>query len=218
MAVTSNVVGRTKPGRYEDFLSQALEVTKLYERLGAGTSRLFAAGIAGEAFGTWTFASEFDSMEHYGTFSDALSTDAEWQALMLRLQQPDNPVTLEQVNLCVEIPTGRTHSGGRGAVLVSNASRPSPGALEEAIALGIRACAFVERHGAVSARLFNLVAAGLGAGMMLSTWEFANLRALGKAYDAWSTDPEGQAIASEAAGRDAPLTMVWDGIYNQIPI
>lgn len=218
MAVTSNVVGRTKPGRYEDFLSQGLEVSKLYERLGAGLSRLFSAGAAGEAFGTWTFTTEFDSMEHYGTFSDALAADAEWQSFLLRLQQPDSPVDIEQVSLCVEIPTGRPQTVGRGPVLVSNVSRPNPGGLEKAVELATRACAFVERHGAVSARLFNLVSSGAGAGMMLSTWEFASMRALGKAYDAWSSDPEGQAIATEAAGRDAPLTVVWDGMYNQIPI
>lgn len=218
MTVVSSVMGRTKPGRYEDFLSQALEVSKLYERMGAPTPRLFAAGMAGEAFGTWTFSTEFDSMESCGAFNDAMATDAEWQSFLIRLQQPDNPVTIEQVTLCVEIPTGRTSGRGRGTVSVSNVSRPNPGGLERAVELGTRACAFVERHGALDARLFNLVAAGSGAGMTISLWEFESLRALGKAYDAWSSDPEGQAIAAAAAAADSPLTVVWDGIYTQIPL
>jgi hypothetical protein len=217
MAVLNSVIGRVKPGRYEDFISQALEATKLYERLGANNVRMFSAGVAGEAFGTWTFTSEYESMEAYGAFSDELMVDSEMQALMMRIQSPDNPSTIESINVAVEIPV-RKSKGGRGALSVVNVSRTHPGGLERSLALGARACEFVERHGAVDARMFDLVAAGLGAGMSISTWEFENARAWGKAIDAFNTDPEGQAIALEAMAPDAPLTRVFEGVYTQIPL
>src|SRR5437763_333606 len=217
MAVISSAVGRVKPGRYEDFVSQALEASKLYERLGAETPRLFSAGVAGEAFGTWTFSTEFPTMEAYGTFSDALLADAEWQSFTMRLQDENSPSTIENVNTAVELP-GRTSRGGRGPVNVVNVSRVNPGGLERSIELGVRACDFVEGQGALNARSFDLVAAGMGAGMQMSIWEFENMRALGACMDAWGSDPAGRAIAVDAAAADAPLTRVFEGVYTQIPI
>jgi len=217
MTVLNSILGRVKPSRFEDFVNQALEAAKLHERLGASNVRLFTAGPSGEAFGTWTFSMEFESMEAYGAFTDILMADSEMQALMMRVQSEENPSTIENITLAVEIPV-RTSKGGRGPVSVVNVSRTHPGGLERSLALGARACAFVENHGAVDARMYDLVASGSGAGMTMSTWEFETMRAFGACIDAFNTDPEGQAIAVDATAADAPLTRVFEGIYTQIPL
>lgn len=62
ITVVQSVTSRVQPGRFEDFLSLSLEVTKLYERLGVDSARVLMSGIAGEASGTCVFSSEHENM------------------------------------------------------------------------------------------------------------------------------------------------------------
>ena len=218
MTILNSVIGRVVPGRYEDFLAQAVEVTKLYERLGAQEVRLGAAMSAGEASNTWAFSSEFDNAETYGAFVDAASTDGEFQSLLFRLRGADTPAIIEQQSLAVEIDLDRKMKTSHGNISEVHVSRVTPGRLEEALATAKRACTFVERHGGRRARLFQLSHAGSGSGLMLISWEFENNRAMGKAMDAWGTDPKGQVIAAQIYSADAPTTIVYSGTYANIPL
>jgi hypothetical protein len=47
MTVILSSVGRVKPGRFNDFLVQAAQASKLYQRLGTRPPRLMMAGLAG---------------------------------------------------------------------------------------------------------------------------------------------------------------------------
>jgi hypothetical protein len=217
MSVMLSSIGRVKPGRYSDFLSQAAEASKLYQRLGTRPPRLLSAGLAGEAFGTWTFSVEFDDLDSFGAISDKYQSDPEAQAFMVQLQDETNPTTIEQVNVSVEVPV-RESKGGRGSVVAIYASKGHPGALERGLELGVKACDFAEAHGALDARIFNLIGSGSGTGVTVTMWEFDSMRAYAKVMDAFTTEPAGQAITTAAAAADAPATGVFEAVYAEIPI
>jgi hypothetical protein len=217
MTVILSSIGRVKPGRYPEFLSQAADASKLYQRLGARPPRLLSAGLAGEALGTWTFAVEFDDLDSFGAISDKFQADSEAQAFQMRLAEESNPSTIEQVNVAVELPL-RQSRGGRGNVVAVYASKPQPGALERALELGARASAFAEGRGALDARMYNLIASGSGTGVYLSMWELENLRAYASIIDAFQNDAEGQAIAATSAAGDSPVVTLFEAVYTEIPI
>lgn len=218
MTILSSVTGRVQPGRYEQFLSEALEAKKLYERLGAREVTLGAAMSAGEGSGTWAFSAEFDSAEAYGEFSDEASQDGEFQTFLMRLRSPDTSSVIEQMSLAFEVDLGRKMKTKRGNVIEVHTSRVTPGRMEQALATAKSACSFVERHGGRRARLWQLSHAGSGSGLMMISWEFENNRAMGKAMDAWGSDPRGQAISAQLYSADAPTTIVYSATYAVIPI
>jgi len=84
--------------------------------------------------------------------------------------------------------------------------------------MGKRVCDFVEAHGAMNARSFQLGYAGIGSGSLLSMWEFESLRAWGKASDAWNNDPEGQEIAMSTVAANPSTTLVFSGVYMEVPL
>lgn len=218
MTVLSSVVGRIQPGRYEEFLSQSLEVSKLYERHGAGNPRVLQAVNAGEASNAWTFSAEFENAEAYGTFLEEVMADLEMQNILTRLRSADSPVVIEQQSLASEIPLERKQKQGRGDVVEVHVSRVTPGRFEEGLKTATAACNFAERHGARSARLFQLSYAGIGSGLLMLSWEFQSLRAMGKGMDAWGTDPKAQAISATMYAETPPSTLVFSGVYLTIPV
>ena len=84
--------------------------------------------------------------------------------------------------------------------------------------MGKRVCDFVEAHGAMNARSFQLGYAGTGNGSLLSMWEFENLRAWWKASDAWNNDPEGQEIAMSTVAANPSTTLALSGVYMEVPL
>jgi hypothetical protein len=54
--------------------------------------------------------------------------------------------------------------------------------------------------------------------MTVTMFEFDNMRACAKLMDAFTTEPAGQAIATASTAADTPSTMVFEGIYSEIPI
>jgi hypothetical protein len=217
MSVILSSVGRVKPGRYADFLSQAGQANKLYQRLGTRPARLMMAGLAGEAFGSWTFSVEFDDLDSFGAVSDQYRVDPEAQAFYMQIMDETSPTTTEQVNLSVEVPV-RESKGGRGSVVALYASKIHPGGLERGLDLGVKACEFAEAHGSLDARMFNLVSSGSGAGVMVTMWEFENVRSYANAIDAFSTEPAGQALSVAVSAPDAPFTSVFEAVYDEVAI
>jgi hypothetical protein len=216
MSVILSSGGRVKPGRYSDFLSQASQANKIYQRLGTRPPRLLTAGLAGEAFGTWTFSVEFEDLDSFGAISDEYQSDPEAQAFMFQLQDETNPSTLEQVNVCLEVPV-RESKGGRGSIVALYASKIHPGALERGLDLGARSCEFAEANGALDARMFNLIGSGSGTGVTVTMWELDSMRSYAKVIDAFTNEPAGQAIATAAASADTPVTGIFEAVYTEIP-
>ena len=216
MSVFMSTIFRIKPGRYADAMVQAARGAQLYERFGTNRPRLLSAGLAGEAFGTWTFSVDFEDLESFGTITDQYSADPDSQAYFMQLQEADNPVTLEQLNVGLEIPV-RESKGGRGNVIALYAAKVHPGGLERALALGVRACDFAEAHGALDARMFSLLASGSGTGITTTMFEYEDMRAFTTVIEAFNTEPAGQAIAVEGTAADSPVTTVFEAVYNEVP-
>jgi hypothetical protein len=213
MSVT---VTRPKPGRTRESIALGIQATKLLARVGAGNCRLLVAEAAGEAAGSQVFTIEFESNEAYGIFSDKASVDPQLEALVEQLGAADSPAVVEFQGLINEIPVGGR--SGRGHVIQSYISRPTPGQLEAAIDLTRRAFTFLEKQGAVSTRLFQQTVAGSQSETLVAAWEFETMQALGKAGDAFMTDPKGIALAQSIAQADAPVTVLNSAIYREVPL
>ena len=128
MSVVQTTVSRAKPGRRQEVAALALEAAKLFERHGAGESRLLVAGVAGETTGTYVFTTEFANGEAWGACTDALNADAETAALLDRVYSDPSPIVLESMSIGVDIPLGRAAAEGHGSVIEAYVSRDCPGA------------------------------------------------------------------------------------------
>ena len=218
MSVVQTTVSRAKPGRRQEVAALALEAAKLFERHGAGESRLLLAGLAGETTGTYVFTTEFANGEAWGACTDALNADAETAALLDRVYSDASPIVLESMSIGVDIPLGRAAAAGRGSVIEAYVSRALPGRFDAALELAGVAFDFLESHGAVGCRLMQLNDAGLMSECLVVSWEFENARAAGKATDAYFTDPSAQSLAQIITGADSPITPITSGMYTQIPL
>jgi hypothetical protein len=136
---------------------------------------------------------------------------------MLRLQEPNNPSTITSVVVASELPL-RESKDGQGPVSAVFVSRINPGGLERSLEMGARVNAFAEAHGAVNARLFNVIGGGSAPGLYATTWEFENVLTYAKVMGAFGTEPEGQAFAAAVTAVDAPNTLVFEAVYTEIPI
>lgn len=218
MAVIQSSISRVKPGRLEDVISMTLELSKINERLGVTTGRLLVASMAGESTGLNVYSVEFEDIEDYADYAEAAGQDQEMQSLYTRALSADSPVIIEQQSLASEIPLGRMPRPGRGSVVEVHVTRPTPGRLEETLAMARRVCDFVEANGATNARVFQLGYAGIGSGLFLSNWEFETVRAWSRCSRAFADDPEGQAIGATVTDANPATTLVFSGLYNEIPV
>ena len=215
--VLDSVVGRVKPGRMDDHLGTAIEVVKLFERLGAESPRLAMAIATGEPAGTFTFSTEYPNAEAWGEVGDTINNDAEFQAFITRVSSPDAPSEILQFSTATEIPL-RENNPARGNIIEVHVTRPVPGKFEEGLAQATRVCELVEAHGATNARLFQLGFAGLGSGLQMLSWECENLKTQGRLADAWGTDAAMAEIAVQARfGNAITATPVFDGLYQVVP-
>ena len=133
-----------------------------------------------------------------------------------RLNAEDSPAIVQFQGLITEIPVGGL--SGRGRVIQSYVSRPKPGQLEAAIDLTRQAFSFLEKHGAVGTRLFQQTVAGSQSDTLVASWEFESMQALGKAGDAFMTDPAGIALAQSVAQANSPVAVVNSSIYRDVPL
>ena len=216
MTVLYSVQGAVKPGRAEEFLSQSGEAHKLFDRLGANAVRV-SVPVAGAPPDGFVFSAEYDTSEEWGAFQDHLNTDAEFQGFVTRISSPDAPTTITSISTSVEIPL-RQGNRTRGSVAEIHVSRPTTGAMERVLAEATRVCELVEARGATNARLFQIGYAGAGGGLLLLSWEFENLTALGRVGDLWMSDPEMIEVAATRFAVVASNTQVFDAIYQVVPI
>ena len=215
--VLDSVIGRVKSGRMDDHLGMAIEVIKLFERLGADCPRLAMAVATGEPAGTFTFSTEYPNAEAWGEVGDTINNDAEFQAFVTRVSSPNAPSEILQFTTATEVPL-RENTPARGNVIEVHVTRPVPGKFEEGLVQATRVCELVEAHGATNARLFQLGFAGLGSGLQMLSWECENLKTQGRVADAWGTDPDMAEIAMQARfGNAVTATPVFDGLYQVVP-
>jgi hypothetical protein len=199
-------------------LAASSEAKKLLERHGVQECRLSIAATAGEASGTMAFSLQFESGEEYGAFADRVADNQDLQDLVDRLDREDSPIVIEAQSLASEIPLDRPVKAGRGSVAQAYMSRAHPGRFDAVLDLTRQAFDFVEAKGGVNARLYTLVGAGSMTDVLVASWEFESMRALGRANDEYLSDPSGQAIMQIVTGADSPITTIASGIYTDVPI
>jgi len=208
MATSLTSVVRPKAGRLDDTLGLIVEVSKLLERHGSPDNRALIGGIAGEETGTIAFTSEFDE----------LVADAEYVSWLTRASAENSPAILLSRSVAVEIPLGRSGSTARGTVLEAYVSRIVPGRLDAVMELTTAAFDFLESMGATNCRLMQLQNAGSLSETLVATWEFENMRAYGRAGDAFMTDPKGQAVTEMLTSATNPITVVTSSVYRDAGI
>jgi hypothetical protein len=218
MATSLTTVVRPKPGRFDDSLGMIVEVAKLLERHGSTDNRALVGGIAGEETGSIAFTSQFDTGEALGATVDALLADSEYTAWLGRASAENGPSTLLSRSVASEIPLGRSGPTGRGSVVEVYLSRMIPGRLDATIELSHAAFDFLEASGATNCRLMQLQNAGSLSEALVSTWEFENLRAYGRAGDAMMSDPKGQAVMEILTSATNPISIVTSGVYRDAGI
>jgi len=216
--VLDSVLGRVKPGRMDDHLGMAVEVTKLFERLGAKNPRLAMAIASGEPAGTFTFSTEYESGEAWGEVGDAVNADAEFQAFIQRVSAADAPSEILQFTTANEIPL-RENNPALGNIVEVHVTRPLPGKFEEGLVQATRVCELVEQHGATNARMWQMGYAGLGSGLSMLSWETPDMKTHGRLQDAWASVPEMADIAMKSRfGSEMTAAPVFDGLYQVVPI
>lgn len=218
MTVNLSLQSRVQPGRFQDAIGLAHETEKVCERHGAREVRLLRPAVAGEATNQLTLSIEFDDIEKYGAWSDEMGADSDVQSLQMRVMEPNSPVTVENQSLSIELPTGRTPKPGRGTIVEIYVTRPTPGQYEKSVEQGITACNVVEKAGAVNARLSAISFSGMGQGLTVASWEWADMKAFAKGFRAWETDKKAKALADAINQANPASTIVWSGLYQVIPL
>jgi hypothetical protein len=218
MAMSLTSVVRPKPGRIDDSLGMIVEAAKLLERHGSADNRVLVGGIAGEDTGTLAFTSEFRTGEQLGATIDDLLADDEYTSWLGRASAESAPSILLSRSIASEIPLGRSGPTDRGGVVEVYLSRMIPGRFDGVLELTGVAFDFLEANGATNCRLVQLQNAGTLNEALCATWEFENLRAYGRAGDAYMGDPKGQALLEMMTSATTPISMISSAVYRDLGI
>jgi hypothetical protein len=215
MTVVSVFMGQPKAGRYDDVMAINEKSKKILERHGAKNIRILVAAVSAAAYGNVINSSEYDDLEAWGAFYDEVMADDELLTIMRQIQGADTPFLTQSLQAVNEIQLGRNR-GANGKILVTYVSIPVPGRYEAAIALAGRAYDALERVGARNCRLFAQQATGVQPELLVSTMDFDNMRSYGKAIEAFSADPAGQALMAATQSSDSPIRALTNEIYTEV--
>jgi hypothetical protein len=218
MTVVASVVSKAAPGRLEELLEMTRYGAKIMERLGASNLRLLNGSCAVEAFGLLILSAEFPTGEAWGRYSDLAQSDEELQTLARRSQMRDSPGITLGVTTAAEIPTGLP-AWTQAPIVEISVVRPAPGAeIQKAIEIGGQALGVFQRLGAQRCRLWQQAIAGAQTSTLVSTVEWANTAALGKALDNFADDKDGQAVISATQGLKPVVVTLSHDVFTQIPL
>jgi hypothetical protein len=215
MSVVNIFTGQPKPGRHEDAIEMGRGARKLLERHGAKDQRLMVATVSTAAYGSIISSAEFDDLEAWGAFMDAVYADDEIAARLTKVRGEKSPYLAQSLSLATEIPLGRAR-GPRGNVLWAYVTTPVPGGFEAALALAGTAYEVLERHGARNCRLWQQQPSGVQPELLVSTFEFDNMRALGKTLTSFQADPAGLAITGRLQSSDSPNRPLSSDVYMEV--
>jgi hypothetical protein len=138
--------------------------------------------------------------------------------LLDRVYGESSPVVMESMSIGTEIPLGRSGPSDRQPIVEAYVSRAVPGRFAAALELATAVFDFAEANGATACRLMQLTNAGMLTDCLVASWEFENIKALGKMGDAFGADPAGQKLMEMVTGANSPITPVSSGVYVEIPL
>jgi hypothetical protein len=216
VTVLNVFIGQPKPGRYDDVVEMSRSANKVVERHGGKNTRTSAALVSGAAYGNIVSTCEFEDLEAWGAWLDAVLVDEEIVALLGQLRGENTPYLTQSTGVIMEVPLGRDR-GVNGRFIGAFLSAPVPGRYQAAIALAGQAFDLLERHGARNCRLFAQQANGIQPEVLISTAEFDTLKAYGKTLNAFISDPAGQSIVELTQSSDSPVRTLSSDVYTEIP-
>ena len=216
MTVLNVFIGQPKPGRYDDVVEMSRTANKVIERHGAQNIRTVAATVSGAAYGNIVSVCEFDDLEAWGGWLDAVLADEEIVTLLGQLRGENTPYLTQSTGVVMEVPLGRQRAAN-GRVVATFMSAPVPGRYQAAVALAGQGFELLERHGARNCRLFAQQANGLQPDVLISAVEFDSVKAYGKTLNAMTSDPAGQSLLELIQSSDSPMRMLSSDIYTEIP-
>ncbi len=215
MSVVNIFTGQPKPGRHEDALAMGRAARKVLEDHGAKDQRLMVATLSTAAYGSVISSAEFDDLEAWGAFTDSVLADDEILGMLAEIRGENGPYLTQSLSVATEIPLGRPR-GPRGTVLWAYVTTPFPGRFEGAVLLAGAAYEVLEGHGARNCRLWQQQPSGVQPELLVSTFEFDNMRALGKTLSSFQADPAGLAIMGRLQGSDSPNRPLTSDIYMEV--
>ena len=218
MSMISTTLARCSPGRRAQLVELARDAAKLFDRYGAGPTRLLEPINAGPDSDVYALATEFEGDLAYGSFADEVYHDHEFERFEIRSWAGDSPWTVVSRMLQTELPLGREGPTDRGVIVTAYVRRVVPGSFEDAVGLLASMFSFLEEHGGSNCRLFQLDSAGPRTGELLATWECGSMRARGVVHEAFLSTPEGQLIGARMASADSPVSIIWGGVYRDLQI
>jgi hypothetical protein len=216
VTVLNVFMGQPKPGRYDDVVEMSRTANKVIERHGGRNMRTVVATVSTAAYGNVVNICEFEDLEAWGGFLDAVLSDEEIAALLAQLRSENTPYLTQSTGVVVEVPLGRQR-GANGPVIASFMSAPVPGRYQDAVTLTGQAFELLERHGARNCRLFAQQANGIQPEVLISSAEFDSIKACGKTLELMTSDPAGQSIMMLAQSSDSPTRTLSTDIYIEIP-
>jgi len=78
---------QVRPGQMDAYLAKVKQLQAIIKRLGApGTTRVWEATIAGDNSGTVVVGVEYPSLVAYAESTTKVSADAEWQKMMVGME------------------------------------------------------------------------------------------------------------------------------------
>lgn len=215
MRVMYSTIGQVRDGQVEGAVGLAVDAAAVMRRFGAEV-RFFLVMAGGEQVNSTVFSIEFESPEAAGAAFDAMNGDADVLAVTARTNSADSPSVITSQNMAIEIPV-RTPRAGQGGILEVHTNAVHPGRIEDVLAQSVEVCDFVEANGAVNARILQLTYAGAASGLVVLTWELADMAAHAALGSAWFAD-DGIALQTKVNRADAPSTTVSSALYTSIPI
>lgn len=207
MAVLSNAMWRTIPGRAADFIKAAGEAKTIHERLGA---RAFAVqwSNSGANSGAIGYGLLFPDQAAWAKLVDAVGTDPAWLAFAQKYINVANPpATLLSQSVAVDQPGFEAPDPAPPGTFVFGANaQVAPGRVAaDVLRLMTEIKPVVIGHGAQWMRLRRVTIGGETTLAFVTTLGFANATA----YAAWqakfSADPRGLAFQQAVYGPGSPL-------------
>jgi hypothetical protein len=216
VTVLNVFMGQPKPGRYDDVVEMSRTANKVIERHGGKNMRTVVATVSTATYGNVVNICEFEDLEAWGGWLDAVLVDEEILAVLGQLRSESSPYLTQSTGVVVEVPLGR-QVGANGPVIASFMSAPVPGRYQDAVGLSGRAFELFERHGARNCRLFAQQANGIQPETLISSVEFDSIKACAKTLDLMTSDPEGRSIIELVQSPDSPTRTLSTDIYTEIP-
>lgn len=201
MTVTVAHFWTVKPGRGEDAMAFFRQGKEAVESIGGQNARLRRV-TSGELTNLYFALHDVESLPAYGAQLDPGTRSEEVRALLANAWQADSPVNYQGNWVMSELGLHGEPNPDSSAFLVRNWD-VKPGRIEAVIDLVGATGALLDRHGGFG-QAWRITIGGNMTGVYTTAAGFPSQEALYSYLEDLQSSPEGQAIAAQLGGADAP--------------